>query len=47
MMILVNGQERTIGQTVDLFASAGWKIERVHQPDALGHFESQIEAIPI
>ena len=32
-MNFLNGQERTVGQTVRLFRKAGWRVERIHQLD--------------
>ena len=31
MLVMNNCAERTIGQFVELLASAGWKLERVHR----------------
>jgi len=47
MMVLVNGQERTITHFRKLFQSTGWHISRVHQTDASGQVGSLIEALPI
>lgn len=49
MMILVNGQERTINHFVDLYHSSGWEIVRVYQSGGLqsGWAHSLVEAIPI
>ena len=47
MMVLVNGQERTLKHFQKLFSDSGWRITRVHQTDALAHFGSHIEAVPI
>lgn len=47
-MVGFNSAERTIGQFVQLFETAGWKITVVRRPtgkDAMGL--AAIEAIPI
>lgn len=49
MMILVNGQERTINHFVDLYRLSGWEIMRVYQSGGLqsGWAHSLVEAVPI
>lgn len=47
MMMLGNGQERTMGHFIELFHKAGWKIEHVRQFDALAQNDSAIIAVPI
>lgn len=45
MLGLFNGQERTLSQAVDLFASAGWKVESVVQFEGAGSPPSSICAV--
>jgi len=49
MLVLVNGQERTIGHFTDLLSACGWKIIRVYQSGSVqfGRTHSLIEAVPI
>ncbi|KLO10090.1 S-adenosyl-L-methionine-dependent methyltransferase [Schizopora paradoxa] len=47
MTMFFNGQERTLGGTVDLYREGGWKIVRVRQFDPFGQFDSGIEAVPV
>jgi len=47
MTILFNGTERTLQHTIDLYHSAGWKVERVNQLEAAGSMPSGIIAVPI
>ena len=47
MLVQMNGQERTIGQTLKLFRGAGWNIARVYQKEGWGQFTTQITAVPI
>jgi len=48
MLIMYNGQERTIRQFDQLFKSAGWKITAVHRQPAVDvSLLSSIEAVPI
>jgi hypothetical protein len=44
MLTLVNGQERTLAHTRALFASAGWKLTRVHQSQVPGFHLALLEA---
>lgn len=46
MFSLLNGQERTIGEWVQLLDATKWKIVRVYQVDPLGLTASMIEATP-
>jgi len=45
MTMFFNGQERTLGDTVDLYREGGWKVVQVRQFDAFGQFDSGIEAV--
>jgi len=48
MMIgLLNGQERTLQHTVDLYRKAGWEIYKVYQTESQGLFSSQMQSRPI
>ncbi|KLO07400.1 S-adenosyl-L-methionine-dependent methyltransferase [Schizopora paradoxa] len=47
LMVLANGGERTLNHTIELYRDAGWKVETVHQFDALGRAISGITAVPI
>ena len=48
MLIMYNGQERTIRQFDQLFKSTGWKITAVHRQPAVDvSLLSSIEAVPI
>lgn len=47
MTILFNSTERTLQHAVDLYASAGWKIEKVNQFEAAGSLPSGIIAVPM
>lgn len=49
MLVLVNGQERTMGHFTELFSACGWKIIRVYQSGSVqfGRTHSLIEAVPI
>jgi len=47
MTILFNGSERTLQHTIDLYRSAGWKVEKVNQFEAAGSLPSGIIAVPI
>ncbi len=42
-----NGQERALKHTVDLFASAGWKVESAVQFEGHGVIPSYVIAVPI
>lgn len=46
-MTLFNGQERTLKHIVELFASVGWKVERVVQFEGSGALPSNICAVPV
>ncbi len=47
MTILFNGTERTLQHTIDLYRSAGWKVEKVNQFEAAGSLPSGIIAVPM
>lgn len=49
MLVLVNGQERTIGHFTELFSASRWKIVRVYQSGSVqfGRTHSLIEAAPV
>ncbi|KLO19077.1 S-adenosyl-L-methionine-dependent methyltransferase [Schizopora paradoxa] len=47
MLLCINGQERTIKQFDEVFASAGWKIDSVVQHEGSGALPSTICAVPI
>ena len=46
MMALVNGEERTLERTVQLFLKSGWKVTHIHQTDGFGRRLSQVVAEP-
>lgn len=47
MIGLLNGQERTLQHTVDLYRKAGWEIYKVYQTESQGLFSSQMQSRPI
>ncbi|KLO11773.1 S-adenosyl-L-methionine-dependent methyltransferase [Schizopora paradoxa] len=47
MLMIGNGQERTINHFVRLLKEAGWKLECVRQSDALAQNPSSLTAVPI
>lgn len=45
MCVVANGEERTLGHFVELFASAGWRLERIHSVQ--GSIFKHIVGVPV
>jgi len=47
MIVVLNGQERSLQHTVSLYRKAGWEIYKIYQTESQGQFASQMEARPV
>lgn len=45
MMVMLNGQERTIGNFVHLTSEAGWKITHIYTPPSSIYYHIVAEAV--
>lgn len=46
MLVLLNGQERTLGQFNVILEKAGWKLKKISKESFVNSYHQQIIAVP-